>query len=190
MNIIEDFITINPYSRGGSKLIKVQAIVLHWTANPGLSAKGNRNFYEGRKLGNDGYGSATYIIGYDGEIEQCMPENERAYHCGTSQIDPASGKYYTDWAREKFGSYAIDHVNSSPNSVTIGIEMCPVDLDGTYNDATWQAGLDLTAYLLKKYELTIDDVCTHEQIVGWKPCPMLFHKNPEKLDEFKQAISL
>ena len=92
MQIIHDFLTHNEYSRPGKKLHKVLAIVIHWTTNPGANAKENRDFFENKKTGMGGYGSAHYIIGQNGIIIAAVPEDEVAYHCGSSDKDPASGK--------------------------------------------------------------------------------------------------
>lgn len=188
ITIIEDLLTINEFSRPGKKLKEVRGVTIHWTANVGLDAKGNRDFYEDRKLGTNGYGSAHYIIGYEGEIIRCIPEDEVAYHCGTSQIDPISGKIYTDYAREKFGNYCLP--TSSPNNCTLGIEMCPLDWKGNVDLDTWNSTKKIIAILLRKYNLGIGDITTHENIVGWKFCPMLFHLHPEELDTLKNEVSV
>jgi N-acetylmuramoyl-L-alanine amidase len=55
------------------------------------------------------WGSAHYIIDLNGDTYHAVPDNEVAYHCGSSQKDPASGRIYTDWARAKFGRFAENH---------------------------------------------------------------------------------
>lgn len=60
--IIEKLLTPNKYSRPQKKLIGVRGIVVHWVANPKISALANRNFFENRKFGKTNYGSAHYII--------------------------------------------------------------------------------------------------------------------------------
>jgi len=86
LNIISDYLTVNEFSRPGKRLREVRGLVLHWVANPGSTAKANRDFFEGRKHGKNGYGSAHYIVDMDGSIIQCIPENEMAYHCGSKEI--------------------------------------------------------------------------------------------------------
>ena len=107
----EKLLTINDYSRPGRKLKSVLGVVLHWTANPGVSAESNRDFFESRKEGNLGAGSAHYVIGLFGEVIRCIPEDEMAYHCGSSQPDPVSRLIYTDRARYLFGDYAAEHID-------------------------------------------------------------------------------
>lgn len=188
MQIIHDFLTRNEYSRPGKKLQKVLAIVIHWTANPNASAEANRRFFENRKTGMSGYGSAHFIIGTKGEILQAIPTNEIAYHVGSSQADPKSGQIYTDYAREKYGKYAQNPKTTSPNFCTIGIELCPTDNDGNFTDATINAAIELCAYLCRKNNLTPDDITTHHNVVGWKDCPRLWTKRPELLDAFKLSV--
>lgn len=188
MTIKQSLLTPNKWSRPQHRIKEVLGIVIHWTANPKASAQQNRNYFESRKNGNDGYGSAHYIIGQDGTVIQCIPTNEIAYHCGSSQKDPASGKVYTDYARKKFKQYAEDWQTSSPNYCTIGIELCPIDHEGHFSDATNDSATALCADMCKRFNLKADDITTHHAIVGWKDCPRLWVKQPELLDAFKASV--
>lgn len=188
MKAIKKYLTPNPYSRPQRKLQKPLAVVMHWTANPKADADENRNYFESRKNGLNGYGSAHYIIAQNGRTIQCMPETEVAYHCGTTLKDPASGKVYTDLARERFGRYAIDYEHNSPNNCTIAIELCPVDSTGAFTKATLNVAAELCADILRRYNLTPADIVTHNQIVGWKDCPRLWVVEPEKLEAFRAAV--
>ena len=188
MKLTEDFLTINNWSRPGKKLKAVLAIVMHWTANPKASAKANRDYFEQRKCGSDGYGSAHYIIDQDGSIIQAIPETEIAYHCGSSQIDPESKKIYTDFARDLFGKYYTTG-NKTPNFVTIGIELCPLDKEGHFSAETYSAAVELCKYLLDKFNLKADDITTHHDVVGWKDCPKLWADKPELFEKFKQDVA-
>ena len=187
MQIIHDFLTKNEYSRPGKKLQKVLAIVIHWTANPAANAKENRDFFENKKTGMSGYGSAHYIIGQNGIIVAAIPENEVAYHCGTSEKDPASGKVYTDEARRRFGRYASE--SSSPNNCTIGVELCPKDSAGNFTKATINAAVELCADICRRYELPAQAITTHHNIVGWKDCPKLWTEKPQLLEAFRQSVA-
>jgi hypothetical protein len=95
-----------------------------------------RNYFEAPKNGRNGYGSAHYIIDFDGTILRCIPDSEVAYHCGSSTPDPVSHKIYTDWAREHFGEYAVNYKCYSPNNCTIGIELCTLDNEGSFTPNT------------------------------------------------------
>ena len=188
MTIKQSLLTPNKWSRPQHHIKEVLGIVMHWTANPKATAEQNRNYFESRKNGNDGYGSAHYIIGQDGTVIQCIPLDEIAYHCGSSQKDPASKKIYTDYAREKFKQYAEDYKTSSPNYCTIGIELCPKDYEGHFTDATIDSAIVLCGQLCKQFNLQAEDITTHHAIVGWKDCPRLWTKHPELLYAFRKVV--
>lgn len=187
MQIIHDFLTKNEYSRPGKKLQKVLAIVIHWTANPAANAKENRDFFESKKTGMSGYGSAHYIIDQNGLIVAAVPEYEVAYHTGSSQRDPASGEFYTDDARRRFGRYASE--NNSPNNCTIGVELCPIDAAGNFSDATIRAAIELCTDILTRYNLPVTALTTHHNVVGWKDCPKLWTEKPQLLEAFRQSVA-
>lgn len=188
MEIVEDYLTPNQYSRPCKELKETLAIVMHWTANPNANAKNNRDFFEAKKTGMGGYASAHYIIDTDGTILQCIPDNEVAYHCGTSSPDPVSKMVYTDYARNKFKQYCTDFTRNSPNNCTIGIELCPTDWEGHFSEKTIDSAVALCKELCKKHNLTSDDITTHHDIVGWKNCPKLWTDKPELLEEFKNKV--
>jgi N-acetylmuramoyl-L-alanine amidase len=170
--IIEKLLTPNKYSRPQDKLIGVRGIVIHWVANVGSSALANRNYFENRKYGKTGYGSAHYIIDLDGDVIRCIPENEMAYHVGS--------KTYTKEALSRLSTY--------PNNCTIGIECCHVDWNGKMTDATYNTLVELAADLLKKYKLTADDLWLHKEVVGWKNCHKWFVDNPDEWVKFKELV--
>jgi N-acetylmuramoyl-L-alanine amidase CwlA len=172
VNITKDYLTPNKWSRPQKKIVKVKGIVIHWVANPNTTAANNRNFFESRKLGTKGFGSAHFIVGQQGEIIQCMPLEEMAYHVGSTT--------YTADALKRLGSY--------PNELTLGIECCHIDWEGNMKDTTYNSIVDLTAYLLKQYNLSVNDIWTHQLVVGWKDCHRLFYKHPELFTKFKNDV--
>ena len=112
-----------------------------------------------------------------------------AYHCGSSQKDPESNKYYTDYARKKFKHYAENWQTNSLNYCTIGIELCPTDYEGHFTNATIQSAITLCTQLCKRFNLKAEDITTHHAIVGWKDCPRLWVKQPALLGEFRENVA-
>ncbi len=130
-DIIEDFITVNEYSRPGEKLKKVNNIFVHYTANPGTSAAQNRSYFENLGITGETSASAHFVIGYEGEIVQCIPLEEIAYAVVQRNYD------------------------------SISIECCYLDEDGKFTDATYQSLIELSAWLLKEYKLAPEDMRRH-----------------------------
>ena len=78
MNITDALLTPNKYSRPQIPLKSVKKVVLHYVGNAGSTAMATRNYFENQKNGGR-YVSSHYIVGLDGEILRCVPENEVAY---------------------------------------------------------------------------------------------------------------
>jgi N-acetylmuramoyl-L-alanine amidase len=188
MNIIEQALTINPYSRPGKKPIEVRGIILHWTGMPMQRARGTWNYFEYDCPRQKHFSSAHYIIDLNGDIYHAVPDNETAWHCGSSLPDPASGKIYTDWARRKFARYAENPNTNSPNNCTIGIEMCVLDIDGNYTIETTDAAAELAAALLQRHNLSTEDIGTHHMVAGWKDCPRYWTQKPDQFIRFKDHV--
>ncbi len=174
MEIKQDLLTINPYSRPNKPLKTVKKIVLHWVANPGTTAKQNRNFFERRKetkvvkgktKGKFGYGSTQYIVD-DNEIIQCIPDTEIAYHVGAKEY-------------KKYAYY----ISPYPNDSTIGIEMCHPDETGIISEKTLSNVEWLVKHLCYEHDLNIQaDVCRHYDITG-KICPKYYVENEQAFYE-------
>ena len=173
MIIDRQLLTINPFSRNARALIGVHGIVIHWTGNPAKSAQFNRNYFESlkkqRESVNARYASAHFIVGLNGEVIQCLPTNEMAYHVGAIEYMPGIA--------EKLSTY--------PNNCTVGIELCHPDLSGRFTDATYNTAVELTATLLKQFNLNPQkDVYRHFDITG-KNCPKFFVDNGAAWTQFK-----
>jgi N-acetylmuramoyl-L-alanine amidase len=177
MNIQRDLLTVNPFSRPGKTLSGVKAMVIHWVANPGSTAKQNRDYFENLKKQslNDAsarFASAHFVAGISGEAVQCIPTEEMAYHVGA--------KLYTPKALSRLGYY--------PNTCTIGIELCHPAADGKFTEETIQAAAELCALLCVQFSLDpVRDIWTHHGITG-KNCPKWFVDHPEEFDTFKQGV--
>ena len=180
MNIVQDFLTVNKYSRPGLRLIKPEYIVMHWVQNPRTTAKMNRNFWELRKDGKHGYGGGHFLVDDSGVI-QCAPATEMMPHVGT-------GKGITEFARRQFG-YGRHEGYSKANFYCLAVEMCHEDAEGSISDATWENTVSLVTHLC--HQLNRDpwrDIITHEIVVGWKDCPRWFVDNPGELQRFQTEV--
>lgn len=127
----QDFIPVNEYSRPGDKLEKVNNIFVHYTANPATSAAQNRSYFANLAETHERSASAHFIIGYEGELIQCIPLEEIAY--------------------------AVQYRNED----SVSIECCYLDEDGKFTDQTYTTLVHFTARLLEKYGLEAEDLRRH-----------------------------
>lgn len=181
-------LTINPFSRPAFSIKGVKAIIMHWVGGPGQTAKSVTEWFELRKSGLHGYGSAHYAIGVKGEIDQAIPDDEVAYHVGhANQKDPKSGQFYTNLAREIFGDAACNPKTRGPNDWCIGIEMCHKDMrEGQFSVETLTSAVKLAALLCDQYKLDpMTQILRHHDVVGWKDCPRYWVNHPGMFDAFK-----
>lgn len=170
MKITPALLTVNEFSRP-HKPIFPTGIALHWVENPKTSAIANRRYFEERKNGGKGWGSAHYIIDMSGEIIWCIPEREMAYHVGADR--------YTEYAKQNFGDY--------PNSHLLGIELCHIDDQGEMTKATWEAAVDLCTYICLNRGIEPVYITTHSAITR-KACPKWFVDHPRELFRFRQEV--
>lgn len=129
-------LTVNPYSRPGTKTGKINGIVIHYTANPGSTARQNRDYFEGLKDSHETKASSHFVVGLEGEIVQCIPTWEVAY------------------------------ASNDRNSDTVSIETCHPKKDGKYTKETYHSMVKLTAWLCKKFDLNEKDVIRHYDVTG------------------------
>ena len=160
MDIQERLLTINPYSRSGEKQNNIEYIVIHWVGNAESSAIANRNYFENLKNTHKTYASSHYIIGLNGEIIRCIPDNEVAFHSG---------------------SYSM-------NRKSIGIEDCHPDWEGKFNDNTYNSLIEVCAKLCNQYNISINNVIRHFDITG-KSCPKYYVENDAAWQQLKQDIN-
>lgn len=160
MNKIEKFLTINKYSRPGKKLNSVSKIVIHWIGNANTSALANRNYFENLKNKHI-YASSQFIIGLNGEVVQCMPESEVAYHAG----------------------------NLTMNYNSIGIEICHPDWSGKFNEVTYNALIELLTELCRKYNLSADKIIRHYDVTG-KMCPRYYVEHNDEFLEIRKKVAI
>ena len=156
----QDFLTVNPYSRPGTKRTRVDNIVVHYVANPGTSARQNWSYFNNlaQQTGPDGVSASShYIIGIDGEILQGIPLDEVAY------------------------------ANYPRNDDTVSIECCHPDATGEFSQATMDSLVKLTAWLCKELRLDEKDVIRHYDVIG-KNCPKYYVDNEDEWKAFRKAV--
>lgn len=152
-----ELLTVNPYSRPGTALEKVNGIVIHYTANPGATAIANRNYFENLKDTHTTKASSHFVVGLEGEIVQCIPTAEIAY------------------------------ASNDRNSDTISIECCYKNEDGSFEQATYDSVIRLTAWLCEKFGLTSEDVIRHYDVTG-KLCPLYYVEYEDAWTQFKKDV--
>lgn len=156
--IEENLLPVNPYSRPGTKLEEVNAIVIHYVGNPGTTASQNRSYFENIIETGEASVSSHFIVGLDGEIIQCVPLDE------------------------------ISYASNTRNEDTIAVETCHPDETGKYNQTTYDSMVKLTAYLCILYNLNPDkDVIRHYDVTG-KECPKYFVDYENEWSLFKAQV--
>ncbi len=159
--IEQDFIRKNIFSRPDVSMKQVNNIVIHYVANPGSTAKGNRNYFDSladqdpQQSGTSA--SSHFVVGLEGEIIQCIPVSEIAY------------------------------ANAPRNNDTIAIETCHPDESGQYNAATYESMVKLTAWLCEELKLDEEDVIRHYDVNG-KNCPRDFVDHEENWKQFRKDV--
>ena len=157
----KDYLTVNPYSRPGEALDKIDGVVIHYVGNPGTTAHANRNYFESLSSGLENtYASSHFIVGLDGEVIQCVPLTEVAYASNTRNED------------------------------TVSIEVCHPDETGQFSPVTYARTVELTAWLCREFRLDPEtDVIRHYDVTG-KICPKYYVDNPEAWDDFRADVAL
>ncbi len=163
LNIQENFLTVNEFSRPGTRLRTVRGIVVHYTANPGTDAVANRNYFNNlpalnQKKEKKTYASSHFVIGIEGEIVQCVPLEEIAY------------------------------ASNDRNSDTISIECCHKRKNGKFTKKTYDSLVKLTVYLCQKYRLSEKEVIRHYDVTG-KNCPKYFVENEGEWQKFLSEVA-
>ena len=157
--IREELLTVNPYSRPGEYLKRVNAVVIHYVGNPGSTAEQNRSYFQGLADSGATSASSNLIVGLEGETLLCVPLNEVAY-CSNSR-----------------------------NNDTVSIEFCHPDDTGEPTPETYDALVRLTAWLCELYGLDpAEDVIRHYDVIG-KECPRYYVRNEDAWLRFRQDVS-
>lgn len=168
---------VNQYLTGnaltGKKLKSVKAIVVHWFADPMAKATNVINYWQRQA---DGV-SAHDVICLDGTVYHAVPYDDMAYQVGCP-------RGYTQAALQRLSSY--------PNDCVVGIECAHLDMTGKMTPETYSSLVQLAARLLKQFNLSVNDLWLHSEIVGkdYKDCHRWFTTTkPEDWVKFKQDVN-
>ncbi len=169
---------LTPYNHTEGSASRIKYIVIHYVGATG-GAKANCEYY----AGGNRHASAHYYVDFDGSIWQSVEDKNVAWSVG--------GKKYPGTAG---GScYGI-----CTNQNSLNIEMCVRNKgslaadsrDWYFEDATVAATIELTKYLMQKYNIDADHVIRHYDVTG-KICPnpYVLESTKHKWTDFKAAIS-
>ncbi|MDM0497336.1 SH3 domain-containing protein [Clostridium perfringens] len=147
------------YSQGVT--INPKYIVIHDTDNrqAGANAMANRNYFANHP---NAKASAHYIID-EGNIIQALEDTWKGWHVGDGN-NP--------------------NIN---NSTTIAIELCVNE--GNDFDKTLENGVELTKYLMNKYNIPAENVVMHRDASGKTCSRMMIEDRPSLWPYFKDRIS-
>lgn len=163
---------ISNYNYNPGNISRIKYIVIHYVGALG-GAQENCSYYGG---GNRG-ASAHYFVGFAGEIWQCVEDRNIAWHCGASS--------YKHPECRNANSIGIEMCVRKKNAASLGA----TDKDWYFEETTVQSAIELTRYLMKKYNIPADHVIRHYDVTG-KICPNPYVYNTDTYtwDAFKKAI--
>ena len=155
-----DYIPVNDWSRPGTPLEDINAVVIHYVGNPGTTARANRNYFASLSSGKEGtYASSHFVVGLEGEVVQCVPLTEVAYASNTRNGD------------------------------TVSIEVCHPDETGEFSPVTYGRCVELAAWLCREFKLDPEtDVIRHYDVTG-KECPLYYVEHPEAWERLKADVA-
>ncbi|MEG1059551.1 MAG: peptidoglycan recognition family protein [Clostridia bacterium] len=160
MKIKEMLLSINPMIRPGEKLACVKNIILHSVSNYNTSSIANRNYLECLANQSTTHCSVHYIIGINGEVIRCIPENEIAWHAGDLNI----------------------------NFESIGIEICFSDSNGVFCKEAINSLVVLMADICKRYNLDpIKSIIRHYDI-SKDDCPKYYVLHQDEFEKIKAEV--
>lgn len=137
---------------------KIKYLVWHYTASDGATDENSGNYFKK----NITKTSAHYFVD-DDSVTISVPDTYVAYAVG--------GTRYSDY--KKTGGASLYKIATNNN--TINIELCDVVKNGKHDvtERTIENAIELTRYLMKKYNIPIGRVIRHFDVTG-KYCPAYF----------------
>lgn len=163
---------LTPYNYNAGTTDRIKYIVIHYVGALG-GAEANCIYYYNAYRG----ASAHYFVGFDGEIWRSVRDKDIAWSVG------AKTYYHTECR----------------NSNSISIEMCvrkktkplsSTDKDWYFEDATVKSTIELTKYLMEKYNIDANHVIRHYDVTH-KICPnpYVYNTTDHTWNDFKKALT-
>jgi N-acetylmuramoyl-L-alanine amidase CwlA len=169
-------IPVNEFSRPGYELLDVQAVVDHYTANPGAGVDAHYRYFSETVIIKKRYaGAHIFVDRY--KAGEFIPLNEGAF--GANDGGTPALKLQTLRARDP--RYPTETGDGNANLLTIHVEMC-VEPDGTIHPHTIARTILVHKMLQEKFpqlEDTYNRFVRHFDVTG-KNCPAPMVKDPSK----------
>lgn len=163
----------NQNNYGGKRNTSIiRYIVIHYTGNDGDRAASNGRYFKERIVN----ASAHYFVD-DMEIIQSVPDHCIAWSVG--------GKKYPSSDKTGGGKW----YRKCTNANSISIELCDTKKNGVsdFSEATMANAAELCKMLMKKYNVPIENVIRHFDVVG-KICPKPFVENEAAWKKWKERL--
>jgi len=149
----------NEYSRPDIKLEEINAVVVHYVADPTATAAQTRAYFNNLAVTHYTWASSHFVVGLEGEVLQLIP--------------------LTEWA----------YCSNERNKDTVSIECCHPEEDGKFTDETYASLVQLVADLCREYDLDPrTDVIRHYDVTG-KLCPLYFVEHEDAWREFLTDVA-
>ena len=162
--------TANKQNFGGARSLKnIKYLVIHYTGNDGDRDESNGRYFQNNIVN----ASAHFFVDGD-SITQSVPENFVAWSVGGKKYpNTKGGKWY----------------GKCTNNNSISIELCDEVKNGRYDftEATLKNAADLVRVLMQKYDIPIENVIRHYDVVG-KICPAPFVNDEAAWEKFKARL--
>lgn len=155
-------------------LDQIKYIVIHYTANDGDKAVNNASYFQSHA---NLRASAHYFVD-DNNIYQSVLDNFVAYSVG--------GAKWSDCSKTGGGKY----FGKCNNTNSLNIELCDICRDGAIypTQATINLAIELTKYLMKKYNVPAERVIRHFDVNG-KHCPAYWIDDTKWAREFHSKLT-
>jgi N-acetylmuramoyl-L-alanine amidase len=184
LNYQKKHIRKNDNSRPGYKLLRVQATIVHYTANPGADADDHFRYFDQTIVGSERYAGAQIVVDRHKALE-LIPLDEGTF--GANDGGTAALKLQTLRARD--ARYPTRTGDGNANLLTIHIEMCQ-EPDGSIHPHTIERTRQIIKMLQDMFPQLKDTknrVVRHFDVTG-KNCPRPFVEDIQKWRAFLSSI--